>query len=159
MWRVFLFVLVGLFVSACAGNSAEHSDEPLHNAYLRYRQAVLGGSVLAQRAEIFSPAVLEDIDIASEQEVKVLMWGGAVVREHSHYEKKLAAGRGCLTVNGYADDAGKPVSLFIEYDGHLVRFQHLDFPDRARFDGFITKALCPDEAYEEIMRRSSASPS
>jgi len=150
MMRRILLAVLAISVAACAA-VPEFSSTPLYDEYLRYREAVINGSVLAKRAEIFSSSVLDDIDITSEKEVKVLLWANSILKEHSHYEK-IEQGRGCLTINGYADDDGKPVSLFIEYEGRLVKSQHLDFPDRKRSRGFFERALCPEEAHEEIMR-------
>ncbi len=95
--------------------------------------------------------MLEEINVNSSKETTV-MFGGHIPKEYSHYEK-VKQGRGCLTVNGY-EDGGDPTSLFVEYKSSggvwLISSLRLYFQDKAEFSRFFDKALCPQEAQEEI---------
>jgi hypothetical protein len=148
-------VILGLITIAITGcTTLSKSPQTLHEAFERYQEAVVSGTVVANRAEFFAPEVLSKTDINSETDTEALKLGEYLANEHSHYEKTEQR-RGCLTVNGYGDNAD-PVSLFIEYkmiDGKwLISYTRLYLPQKEGFKGFYEKALCPDEAHDEIMR-------
>ncbi len=150
--RIAFLTLIMIAIAGCG--TLEERPQALYKSFDRYHAAVGSGSVVARRAEFFTPAALKGIDISSKSDVVELSIGSYIGKERSHYEE-IHEDRGCLTVNGYQGD-GDPVSLFIEYkpvEGKwLMNYTNVHLPQRDRFKGFFEKALCPDEAQEDIMR-------
>jgi hypothetical protein len=99
--------------------------------------------------------MLKEVEVDPKRQMAVLMLGGHMHQERSHYEK-VGEARGCLTVNGYSK-RNDPTALFVEYrrigDAWLIGSLRLYYQDKAEFSGFFDKALCPDEAQDEIMRQ------
>jgi hypothetical protein len=149
--RALLAILV-IPLAACAAVT-EPSDAPLYVAYQRYRQAVDGGQIVLQRAEYFTPKALNGLDITLDRDIRSLAIDADVVKTVSHYEKGDGS-RGCLTVNGYTRE-NDPISVFIEYRPSdrrwLIDSSFLNISEKKVFNGFFDKALCPDEAQEEIL--------
>lgn len=145
-----ILILAASIVAGCA--SVAQKQDTLYGSFERYSRAIADGDIVARRREFFIPSMLETLNVNSENGRFQLKIGQYVRYEFSHYEK-FELNRGCLTMNG-RDEDNNPTSLFLEYqenDGAwLISSTYIYVQEKPDFS---EKALCPDEAQEEITKK------
>jgi hypothetical protein len=145
-----ILILAAIIVAGCA--SVERNQNTLYDSFERYSRAIADGDIVARRREFFIPSMLETLNVNSENGRFQLKIGQYVHNEFSHYEK-FEVNRGCLTMNGHDEDHN-PTSLFLEYREHegawLISSTYIYVQEKLDFS---ERALCPDEAQEEIAKK------
>jgi hypothetical protein len=144
-----ILILAAVMLAGCG--SVEQKQDILHKSFERYRKAIADGEVVARRREFFVPSMSEHLDGDLENDLFEITVGHYIHKESSHYET-FAQRRGCLTLNGHKED-GTPVTLFLEYQKNetswLISGSYVYIQLK---EDFSEKALCPEEARQEIER-------
>jgi hypothetical protein len=145
-----ILILTAIIVAGCA--SVGQKQNTLYDSFERYHKAIADGDIVARRREFFVPAMLETLNVNSENGRFQLKIGQYIHNETSHYEK-IELNRGCLTMNGHDEDSN-PTSLFLEYrqnDGAwLISSTYIYVQEK---QDFSEKALCPDEAQDTLTKK------
>jgi hypothetical protein len=145
-----ILILAAIIVAGCASEAPKQNT--LHESFERYSKAIADGNIVTRQREFFAPSMLTQLDGNLENDLFEITIGQYIHKEFSHYEK-FELNRGCLTLNGHKED-NNPTSLFLEYRQDngvwLISATYIYVQEK---QDFSEKALCPDEAQEEITKK------
>lgn len=139
--RVYLYVLCVL-ISSCA---TFESNDVLFDVYTRYKMSATKDNILDTYDQYFSPRLIAEDGRPSESAIPFLLFKNKMEEEGEHFSKIMAQDQGCLTVDGYDNEAGEPIEFNIRYvnaggvwyiDGTNIRFLESE-------KEFSKEAICP----------------